>query len=502
MADANNVASVRRAVSRGGAEARRRGACLLWSLLALALAHTPGARADATRPIDLVLVLDGSASMSQNDPRRAVLTSAATLVERLGPDDGAGLVLFGDTADAPVPLAPLAESDHRESLLKAIAGVRYEKRLSDLGAGVERGLYELRARGRPGSGLAMVFFTDGIVDTGSQATDAQRTAWLTTDLLEDAKRRGVRIFAVAFGEQADYLLIQRMAASTGGEYYRAADAAEVGRVFEAIAASLDDPAPAAAATAAEADPPAPADTRSLPFSPWVVLVLAGGLGLAGLAVLAVARRRSRGVPAPAPADDPAVPLAPAALVAVKTGERIPIDKPTFTVGRDEHNDVVLDSDLVSFTHARIEFRDRHYVVVDLRSTNGTAVNGRRIDAPTVLKDGDLVDFDEFRYRFVGGTSGASGTVVRMTPVARTNVRLDPIRPEPSPDDEAAREHHEVIETRAGTHKLVLCAVHGDQRAVAHCVRCGKAGCAECVSITDEGPICTDCAASPHPRTLG
>jgi hypothetical protein len=476
----------------------------LWFAVALVPLTRGVASADVAPPLDLVLVLDTSASMVQNDPRRTVLAEAASLVERLGPDDGAGLVLFGGSATARVELAPLSRGDQRAALLRAIAGVRYEDRLSDLGAGVERGLYELRDHGRPDTRLAMVFFTDGIVDTGSPASDVERTAWLKTELLGDARTRGVRIFAVAFSEQADYLLLRQMAAATGGEYYRAIDGDQVARVFATIASELDKPTPtAAAAPPVDADAPSadrPSDVRT---TVWPAFVLVGALGLGGLVILAIGYRRRRAAPhTVGDAVDPAQQLAPASLLEFKTGERIPITDATFTVGRSDGNDVVLKSDLVSSEHATIEFRDRQYVVVDLRSTNGTFVNGRRIDGPTVLKDGDLVDFDEFRYQFVGGTSGVTGTIVRTSAVERTNVRLEPIHRQPeTPDAGAVRPHHEMIETHAGTHQLVHCAVHTDQQAVAHCVRCGKAGCAECVSITEEGPICTECAAPGFPRTL-
>ncbi len=48
------------------------------------------------------------------------------------------------------------------------------------------------------------------------------------------------------------------------------------------------------------------------------------------------------------------------------------------VGRHAACDVVLEHQSVSRRHARLSFRDGHWVLRDLDSTNGTRVNGRRV----------------------------------------------------------------------------------------------------------------------------
>jgi pSer/pThr/pTyr-binding forkhead associated (FHA) protein len=48
------------------------------------------------------------------------------------------------------------------------------------------------------------------------------------------------------------------------------------------------------------------------------------------------------------------------------------------VGRHLQCDVVVSHPSVSRTHARLSFRDGHWVLRDLDSTNGTRVNGRRV----------------------------------------------------------------------------------------------------------------------------
>jgi pSer/pThr/pTyr-binding forkhead associated (FHA) protein len=58
-----------------------------------------------------------------------------------------------------------------------------------------------------------------------------------------------------------------------------------------------------------------------------------------------------------------------------------------TVGRAARADFIVDAALVSRLHCRITAGADTLEVVDLKSTNGTFVNGKRVDK-AVLADGD------------------------------------------------------------------------------------------------------------------
>ena len=58
------------------------------------------------------------------------------------------------------------------------------------------------------------------------------------------------------------------------------------------------------------------------------------------------------------------------------------------IGRGEFCDLVLRKKTVSRKHARVFFDGESYRVEDLGSTHGTFLNGKRVRAPTVLRDGD------------------------------------------------------------------------------------------------------------------
>ncbi|PZN92646.1 MAG: hypothetical protein DCF31_15505 [Alphaproteobacteria bacterium] len=68
-----------------------------------------------------------------------------------------------------------------------------------------------------------------------------------------------------------------------------------------------------------------------------------------------------------------------------------------TIGRAAGVDLVLPdpASIVSSKHCRIDFQDGRYVLVDT-STNGTAVNGRRLTGPYPLAEGDVLAIGPWR----------------------------------------------------------------------------------------------------------
>jgi len=59
-------------------------------------------------------------------------------------------------------------------------------------------------------------------------------------------------------------------------------------------------------------------------------------------------------------------------------KEIPFDKDSFSVGRKQDNDIVIDNPAISGHHCKISLQGGTYVVEDLDSTNGTYVNEKKI----------------------------------------------------------------------------------------------------------------------------
>jgi hypothetical protein len=81
------------------------------------------------------------------------------------------------------------------------------------------------------------------------------------------------------------------------------------------------------------------------------------------------------------------------------GKRLVVGPTGVTLGRSRQCDVVLSDPNVSRQHAEIRPRGGGWMLNDLGSTNGSTLNGRRIDGPEMLKRGDEIEVGTSVMRF-------------------------------------------------------------------------------------------------------
>lgn len=72
---------------------------------------------------------------------------------------------------------------------------------------------------------------------------------------------------------------------------------------------------------------------------------------------------------------------------------VTLDGPMLTIGRAGDNDVVIEDSRVSRHHAQLQARRGALILTDLRSTNGSRVNGTRVDE-VVLGEGDRIEIGD------------------------------------------------------------------------------------------------------------
>ncbi|MGH2383284.1 MAG: FHA domain-containing protein [Candidatus Limnocylindria bacterium] len=72
--------------------------------------------------------------------------------------------------------------------------------------------------------------------------------------------------------------------------------------------------------------------------------------------------------------------------------------PINSIGRNVNNTIFVEDDFVSANHAMLTFRGRSWFVEDQGSTNGTYVNGHRIDRAVALSFGDELTIGRVRMR--------------------------------------------------------------------------------------------------------
>ena len=109
------------------------------------------------------------------------------------------------------------------------------------------------------------------------------------------------------------------------------------------------------------------------------------------------------------------------------------DKREITVGRTKANDLVIAEPGVSSNHARILSTGTELTLIDLESTNGTFVNGQRIQGPHVVTPHDEVFICAWRLLFeFPGMAAAPGPVGAPPPGAAPPMGAAPPLGSPPP----------------------------------------------------------------------
>jgi len=169
------------------------------------------------RFIDMMLVLDTSASLRNNDPDEYRSTAAIGLIESLSPksDTKIGVIGFNDSSDLIQPLTA-----DRGDVILALRGLK-KSGGTDLADGILTALEELTRSGRPESSRVIMLFTDGMSNE-KQAHDAAKRA----------QSEGVAVQTMLLGENLKGgFLLEEIAVTTGGSFTWVLDPADLPEAF-------------------------------------------------------------------------------------------------------------------------------------------------------------------------------------------------------------------------------------------------------------------------------
>ena len=81
------------------------------------------------------------------------------------------------------------------------------------------------------------------------------------------------------------------------------------------------------------------------------------------------------------------------------GRKIRLDSSGITIGRGKHNDIVVPDHYCSLDHAEFKHLRGISMVEDIGSTNGTWVNGERINSQVQLVPGDFIKIGGITFHY-------------------------------------------------------------------------------------------------------
>jgi pSer/pThr/pTyr-binding forkhead associated (FHA) protein/ketosteroid isomerase-like protein len=118
------------------------------------------------------------------------------------------------------------------------------------------------------------------------------------------------------------------------------------------------------------------------------------------------------------------------------GQVFDLTQAEISIGRELYNDFPIDDRALSRRHARLRLEAESYILEDLGSTNGTYVNGARLEGERILQPGDEISVGE-KVLLVFNQVGAPASPSTVRLGASSTMRLDAIPAAPQP--QAAKE---------------------------------------------------------------
>jgi pSer/pThr/pTyr-binding forkhead associated (FHA) protein/Mg-chelatase subunit ChlD len=407
------------------------------------VATEPSSTAESDLIKDVVLVLDNSGSMKKNDPQFLTKHAVTEFINNLDESTRASIIIFDQDVRTAVPLTEISSSS-RQGLLDSLSQINYKGLYTNSPAAIESAIYDLKNNAREDARKVIVFMTDGIVDTGNADKDLEKTKWLKEDLSADAADAGIRIFGIAFTENADFELIQSLAQKTNGEYYRALLPGDLQKVFGKLNTLINEPDEPEEVMAPETiivekiiervieSAPAPvvievpavqsqlADESDRRRSMLILVALAVLI----LAVIAMVLMLLRGSKSQSRDEETAQEAYLNDIHGVTGQASFALgNKPTMlgrVAGKDTEylNYFVIPETTIGRRHSLIEYKDFAYWIIDQGSINGTFINDRPVTSEVRLKHGDMVRLHKAEFEFVMPEMVDSGmTVISNTVIA-------------------------------------------------------------------------------------
>ncbi|WP_326820329.1 substrate-binding and VWA domain-containing protein [Streptosporangium sp. NBC_01756] len=199
---------------------------------------------DLRKPANVLMVIDVSGSMGADVPGTGeskldlAKQAAINALPQFGPHDKVGLWMFSTKRDGDkdhLELAPLGPVDDAQRK-------RLKARINGLTPDGGTGLYDtslaayrhVRDRHSGDAINAVVFLTDG----KNEDTDSVSLANLLPDLRAESAEESVRMFTIAYGQDADLEVLRQISETTDAAAYDSRQPGSIDQVFTAVVSNF------------------------------------------------------------------------------------------------------------------------------------------------------------------------------------------------------------------------------------------------------------------------
>lgn len=160
-------------------------------------------------PVNLVLVIDRSGSMSDRGKIEYAREAAKQIIAGLNKEDRLAVVAYSTDVELLFPIQPLSDKDRAVSVVSAL----YPTDSTNLSGGLVRGIEQLESVKRDGYVNRVILLSDGLANAG--VTDRGELGRIASR----ASEKGIHITTMGLGVDYDENLMMALAEHGAGNYY-------------------------------------------------------------------------------------------------------------------------------------------------------------------------------------------------------------------------------------------------------------------------------------------
>ncbi len=212
---------------------------IIWTVISLLSPDI--VMAQSRNNIDVALVMDSSGSMKKTDPKSLRIPAAQLFISLLDSNDRAAVLSFSDQAYPITGLTPVDNETNKKKLLNATEKITSKGLHTNLYGAFNKGMELLLDAKQEGREQIIVLMSDGMMDVGDHEKDRQLLAHLKSELSGVLKENNIKVYAIAFTDQSDRRLLEKLSKQTGGFYNLALSDKDFHLIFTSIFESLKSP---------------------------------------------------------------------------------------------------------------------------------------------------------------------------------------------------------------------------------------------------------------------